>query len=465
MTKKSRARRARDLEQSAPGGDVFLAYLHPNEVAASFHRSLIDLVQWDQTRQHHLRTWAAVRAAPWGLDDARNTCVKAMLDTPCEWLLFVDADMGFHPWVVDQLVSIADPETRPIVGGLCFAYKEEGQDGTNGFHLTPRPTIYDFVEVDGETDFRGRLHYPVNQLVQTAATGCAMVIIHRSVLEAVRDKWGETWFDRLPSPKGMRGEDISFFMRTAALEIPTFVHTGVRTTHMKSTWVGEELFWDAWMPDPATELVDVIVPTVKARVGNLERLARSLYASTGLARLIFVVDDDEHAAEAKQWGEVVVEPGTFAHKINAVYPETTAPWIQVVGDDCVFRPGWLDHSQQTARLYGAKVVGSNDLANPRVLRGEHATHWMIARDYIDEVGASWDGPGVIAHEGYHHWFVDDEIVTAARGRGVFQMALGAKIEHIHPITGKVATDEVYEANDAHAAVDKLLFERRARQNR
>jgi hypothetical protein len=114
-------------------------------------------------------------------------------------------------------------------------------------------------------------------------------------------------------------------------------------------------------------------------------------------------------------------------------------------------------------MYSAKVIGSNDLANPRVMRGEHATHWMIARDYIDEVGASWDGPGVVAHEGYKHWFCDDEIATAARLRGVFQMALAAEIEHLHPITGKRETDEVYQRNDRHATADRMVFERRLKK--
>ena len=103
------------------------------------------------------------------------------------------------------------------------------------------------------------------------------------------------------------------------------------------------------------------------------------------------------------------------------------------------------------------------MANPRVIRGEHATHWMISRDYVDEVGASWDGPGVVAHEGYRHWYVDDEIVLAAKQRGVFQSALGARIEHLHPITGKVPTDEVYENNDRYASQDRDLFTNRVKK--
>ena len=85
---------------------------------------------------------------------------------------------------------------------------------------------------------------------------------------------------------------------------------------------------------------------------------------------------------------------------------------------------------------------------------------MILRSYIEELGASWDGPGVVCHEGYHHWFVDDEIVAAAKQRGTFQAALGSQVEHLHPIAGKAADDEVYAAGELHAEDDLNLFEKR-----
>ena len=97
------------------------------------------------------------------------------------------------------------------------------------------------------------------------------------------------------------------------------------------------------------------------------------------------------------------------------------------------------------------------------MAGDHATHWMVSRDYIDTEGASWDGPGVFAHEGYRHWFVDDEIVTAAKMRGVFQVALGAIVEHFHPMVGKAEMDEVYEKNDRYSSQDRDLFKNRVRK--
>lgn len=440
---------------------VLLGYCHPNDISASFHASLLDLIQHDQGR--HLANRGAVRSAGYGLPEARNFLASQALALGVDWLLFVDADMGFKPDVIDRLMEVADPTDRPIVGGLCFVWKDRGTDGFNGVYSEPMPTIYDYIE----GDFKGRMHYPANSVIPVAATGTAMLLIHRSVLEKIQEKYGPEWFDRLPSPNGSRlGEDISFFVRTNSLEIPAYVHTGVRTTHHKEIFVSESDFWDSFDAPPAQEHCDVIVPTVKARTPNLEPLLQSLRASTGMATAYVVCDPDadEQQRITKEYGGIVVEaPGSFAKKINAAYPHTDSPWLKVVGDDCRFRPGWLDQSQLVARLYGAKVVGSNDQSNPRVMAGDHATHWMVSRDYIDTEGASWDGPGVFAHEGYRHWFVDDEIVIAAKMRGVFQVALGAVVEHFHPMVGKAEMDEVYEKNDRYSSQDRDLFKKRVRQ--
>jgi len=66
----------------------------------------------------------------------------------------------------------------------------------------------------------------------------------------------------------------------------------------------------------------------------------------------------------------------------------------------------------------------------------------------------------VCHEGYRHWYVDDEIVTAAKERGVWQAALGSIVEHMHPMFGKAADDDVYTAGQAHAQQDRVTFQRR-----
>jgi hypothetical protein len=257
------------------------------------------------------------------------------------------------------------------------------------------------------------------------------------------------------------GEDLSFCLRAGAAGIPIHVHSGVRTTHFKPAWLGESDYWRQVVPPPATEQTAVIVPVLR-RPQNAAPFMATLRATTGIATVYAVANPDD-AETIKAWDEagatVLYADGvSFAAKVNAGYQQTTEPWLFITGDDVRFHPGWLDHAQAAAGDHD--VVGTNDLGNPRVIRGEHATHMLVRRRYADETGASWDGPGSVCHEGYRHWFVDDELVTAARLRGTFAFAPGSIVEHLHPLWGKAESDEVYDLGQESQKTDRDLFQKR-----
>lgn len=215
--------------------------------------------------------------------------------------------------------------------------------------------------------------------------------------------------------------------------------------------------------------VAVLVPVMR-RPHNAAPFVRSLQASTDVATVYAIADVDDVATIAawKTAGAVVLAtagdtPGTFAQKVNRGYRDTSEPWMFLVGDDVRFHPGWLDRALAVAgdRFH---VVGTNDLGNARVMAGEHATHMLVRRSYVDEQGASWDGPGVVCHEGYGHWYVDDELVTAAKRLGVWAMALDSVVEHLHPVWGKASDDDVYRLGQSRAVADAALFEGRRAAN-
>lgn len=446
-----------------------MAYVHDDDGrVTSFEESFRNLEKFDEKRmrvlchdEHPMR----VRYGTDGLVAARNTIAARVVSSDVDWLLWVDTDMGFEPESLYRLLVAADPVERPVVGGLCFVQRQYAFDGMNGFRTRPLPTIFDWREDDsGVPQFASVPLYPVNALVRSAATGSAFVLIHRSVFERIAEVHGPTWYDRTPGADGkLLGEDISFCVRAATVGVPMHVHTGVRTSHFKSRWLSEQDHWRSYNPPPATDEVAVIVPVLR-RPENAVPLMTSLRASTGLATVYAVADDDDPET-AEAWAAagaqvIVGDKVTFAKKVNLGYAKTSEPWLFLCGDDVKFHAGWLDHAQHVAESLEAHVVGTNDLGNPRVMAGDHATHLLVRRSYVDEVGASWDGPGVVAHEGYRHWFVDDELVTAAKQRGVWQMALGSVVEHLHPFWGKGESDEVYELGNAASEQDGKLFRAR-----
>lgn len=449
-------------------GSVCLSYVHPNEVAHSWHQSVLNLMAWDIGHDQRVMRggFLAMRCGTDGLVAARNRVAEQFLAGDAEWLFVVDTDMGFAPDTVDRLIAAADPVERPIVGALAFAQREVEVDGLGGYRCQPRVTILDYIDGPHGGQFAGRTTWQANTLTRCAATGMACIVIHRSVVQAIHDQHG-TWFDRIPAADGgLLGEDVSFCVRAGAAGFPVYVHTGVRTTHLKQLWLSEQDYLAATPVPPASEQVAVIVPVMK-RPRNAEPFMRSLRATTGLATVYAVADeadtDTADAWEAAGARVLLVDhdrPGTFAEKVNHAAAKADEPWLFIVGDDVKFHPGWLDHAQHTAHTTGAQVVGTNDLANPRVMAGDHGTHLLISREYVDEQGASWDGPGVVCHEGYRHWYVDDEIVTAAKQRGAWAAALGSKVEHLHPLVGKAEDDEVYRTGQRRAERDGRLFRER-----
>jgi glycosyltransferase involved in cell wall biosynthesis len=444
---------------------VTVAYVHPNEITYSWHESLLNLVSHDLGHEARVARggWLAIRCyGADGIAGARNKAVEQFLaEKDADWLFWIDTDMGFAPETVDRLLEVADPVERPIVGALAFAQKQNAPDGMGGWETSLVPTVYDWVNLGEESGFLSRSTYPVNKVVRCAGTGSACVLIHRSALEKIGAKFG-SWYERVPNPTAggrLMGEDLSFCMRAGAVGLPVFVHTGVRTTHFKPSWLSEQDFWRQVVAEPAIEECAVIVPVMK-RPQNAEPFMRSLKASTGMAKVYAVVDADDAETETA-WRDAGAETlpsgksaGTFSEKVNVGYEATEEPWLFLVGDDVRFHAGWLDHAQAVAedRYH---VIGTNDLG-PRVLHGQDSPHMLIRRSYVDEVGASWDGPKVVCHEGYRHGFVDLEIALAAKQREVWAMAPGSVVEHLHPAWGKGETDPIYELGLSHADADKSL---------
>lgn len=209
-----------------------------------------------------------------------------------------------------------------------------------------------------------------------------------------------------------------------------------------------------------------------ARPRNAAPLYESVTRSTSVSyEVLFLCSpgDEEEIAACRETGarvEVVPwEPGQgdFARKINHGFSVAGGEWVFMGADDLRFEPGWDREALRVAEETGASVIGTNDHANPEVMRGRHATHFLIRRSYIEEYGGTVDGSGAILHEGYDHQCIDLELLETARARGQWAMALGSHVRHLHPIYNRaVKMDSTYERALAHGKEDRQLFFRRRR---
>lgn len=175
--------------------------------------------------------------------ETRTRIVTQFLDSEplarAQWLVMVDSDMVFTHDDVHDLLERADPVERPILGGLCFA----GQSVD-----TMWPTLYRATRPTpgGPIDMEKIRDYPAGQMVEVDATGAAFLVVHRGVLERMREAFpgAYPWFveGHVDSWGRPHGEDIAFCLRAKSLGYPVHVDTRVRVGHVKQIILTEELY-------------------------------------------------------------------------------------------------------------------------------------------------------------------------------------------------------------------------------
>lgn len=230
--------------QEAASGAVTVAYVHSNDVAYSWHHSMVEMIGHDFAHEGRIVRggYIAMRCGAAGLVEARNQAITEFLaERDADWLLWLDTDMGFPADLCELLIGAADPVERPIVGALCFTQRETEPDGMGGWRCRAVPTIFDWARLTTGEGFLVRWDYPRDTVVRCAGTGSAAVLIHRSVFSKIAAKYGPCWYDMAPNPTTgqLIGEDLSFCARAGAAGVPVHVHTGVITSHMKRVWLSE----------------------------------------------------------------------------------------------------------------------------------------------------------------------------------------------------------------------------------
>jgi hypothetical protein len=219
---------------------VLTAYPHEDKVTYSFHRSM----QWLLSEHPEIMypEEATARAWGFGLVEARNELMRFFLDkTDATHIWFIDTDMGFKP---DTVVKLLEPQL-PVVGALTYGMSTVAPDDLSGYETQPFIVAYDML-IDKEAD---SAHYELKldldleaktpQLVAATGTGC--LLISREAANKVREKHGDTWFNQLRYKNEHKiiaiSEDMSFCYRLSTVGVPIYVHTGVRTNHMKTVWL------------------------------------------------------------------------------------------------------------------------------------------------------------------------------------------------------------------------------------
>lgn len=255
-----------------------IATPNPGTVATSYLLSALYVMPWDLQHHRRFRGFLHEECGASRLVAGRNSIVRAFLERDAEWLVCIDADMGWEPDAIDRLLDAADQYRRPFMGALCFGQKKVRVGTANAKVSEPIPTIYDWTDPeDGLAGFAPLYNYPRNQVVKCDGTGAAFFVVHRRALEKVRDSLPEQrspftatagypreWFDDTIYKGREFGEDLTFCRRLAEVGVPIHVHTGVKTSHLKQAYLEEglldatgQMYVPTWVVVPFKDRADL----------------------------------------------------------------------------------------------------------------------------------------------------------------------------------------------------------------
>jgi hypothetical protein len=173
----------------------------------------------------------------------RQAAIEMWEKVNTDWALWVDSDIVLTKEILKMLWDTADKIARPIVSGVYFISKN-----MEGSLMQPMPVL--FNETGNEYEVKHLHPLPVNQIVKIDNAGMGLVLMHKSVLKSLNEKFpGEFWFGE-NNERGEKfiGEDIAFFRKIKAAGIPVHAHTGALVKHMKRFAFDEayyNLFWAA----------------------------------------------------------------------------------------------------------------------------------------------------------------------------------------------------------------------------
>lgn len=182
--------------------------------------------------------------------EARNRLATRFMKTNAEWLLFLDDDMVFpcgkagvyaerwganvpEPYASMDVISRLIGHGVPLVGGLYF-----------GRHEHSNAQYAEAFNNEKENKYAHKAPYDEIRATRWVATGC--MLIHRSVFEAIEEKFPEVVYDDNPaktngyfSPiEANCGEDMSFCTRAHDAGIQPYVDMGCICGHL-----GYRMYW------------------------------------------------------------------------------------------------------------------------------------------------------------------------------------------------------------------------------
>ena len=170
----------------------------------------------------------------------RNKMVQSFLETDSEWLLSLDSDLLVDIDSFDTILSAADEEKYPIVGGKYYL-------PLNGQLLLAAQAWHPEYEGGGifleNTDI-STSDFMIDDL---HSLGGGYLLIHRKVYEAILSDatnpfpWFQDYYEDFPYDTWIT-DDIHFFKQVHRKGFKVALCTGATSEHLKTSKIGDSTY-------------------------------------------------------------------------------------------------------------------------------------------------------------------------------------------------------------------------------
>lgn len=153
----------------------------------------------------------------------RQAAIEMWQKVDTDWALWIDSDIELTQNILKILWESSDKVTRPIMCGVYFISKQ-----MESSLMQPMPCVFNETGNDYEINYLHPL--PKNQIIKVDNAGMGLVLMHKSVLKALNDKFPDGfWFgENNERAEKFIGEDISFFRKVKKAGISVYVHTAAQ---------------------------------------------------------------------------------------------------------------------------------------------------------------------------------------------------------------------------------------------
>jgi len=189
------------------------------------------------------------RGLPGNIQIVWNQVVKDFLAGDYTWLWSVHDDVVVDPGTLARLLSW----NKPLISALIFHRNSPvlphiWRDMGNGYSQRIQETKQFMMKYPKEIKFGPHIMYPCpdDALTESGFTSTSCTLIHRKVLEAMREEVNDVWF-KLDYEYG-GGEDRNFFEHARKAGYPNYVDRSCQAGHIIGdvpTGAADFLMWES----------------------------------------------------------------------------------------------------------------------------------------------------------------------------------------------------------------------------